>query len=836
MTMTDSLLSEQIAETNTLTGNKQKSRQLYYQLERSFAEAERIDIIVSFLMTSGVRLLLDSMRCAIERNVPIRILTGKYLNITQPDAIALLKKEFGEKIDLRFYLADGNQSFHPKAYIFHKEHGSDIFVGSSNISYSALTSGIEWNYRFNSNQHKEDFDFFYRTFEDLFLNHSIVIDDEELKSYAKNYKKPEIIKQIGGGNASVPIPMYSPRGAQIEALYALQKTRSDGADKALIFAATGIGKTYLAAFDSKDYEKVLFVAHQEEILRQAAESFCNVRASTDFGFFFGKAHDTNKPVIFASVQTLGKSEYLQSDYFPPDYFDYIVIDEFHHAVNKQYLAIINYFKPKFLLGLTATPERADGRNIYELCDYNVPFEISLFQGINRGLLVPFHYYGIFDETDYSSMRFSKGDYIEEDLNAAYIGNKSRSLLILKHYQKHNPRKALGFCCSKAHAEYMAQFFCKHGIPAASVYSNANGEFSENREQAIEDLKEGKIRIIFSVNMFNEGVDIPEIDAVMFLRPTQSETVFLQQLGRGLRLFDGKDSLTVLDFIGNYKNAGKFIRKLRERKPISEGRSFTEDDNMIYPDGCFVDFDLQTIDLIEQLNKRKQKTQEVIESEFFRICDLLQKVPGRTELFASMDDEIYELCKKYPKDSPFKNYISFLKRLDLLVDSEKEISDSLAADFLNELEKTNMTKSYKMPVLLAFFNGGKIVQNVGDDELLFAWKGFFGTNANWKDLPAAKTFSQFKQISDREHLSNIKKNPVNFLIKSSNGFFLPTEDGSICLNEKLVPFFGKAAFIKHFKDIIDFRTQEYYERRYRAKDETVYEVQEQNLLMVADSQA
>ena len=204
--------------------------------------------------------------------------------------------------------------------------------------------------------------------------------------------------------------IFQPRGIQIEALYALEDSRAEGAVKGLVQAATGVGKTYLAAFDSANYEKVLFVAHREEILKQAAVIFKNVRRSEDYGFFYGKKKETTKSVIFASVATLGKKEYLQESYFSSEYFDYIVIDEFHHAVNEQYQAIVNYFKPKFLLGLTATPERMDGKNIYELCDYNVPYEISLKMAINKGMLVPFHYYGIYDKTDYSTLRIVKGKY------------------------------------------------------------------------------------------------------------------------------------------------------------------------------------------------------------------------------------------------------------------------------------------------------------------------------------------------------------------------------------------------------------------------------------------
>lgn len=253
----------------------------------------------------------------------------------------------------------------------------EIYIGSSNISRSALTSGIEWNYRFNSLGDKKNFELFYAAFVDLFENHSIVIDDQELNRYSKNWHKPAVSKDLAKYDDLEDVAddkaerLFQPRGAQIEALYALQDSRAEGATKGLVQAATGVGKTYLAAFDSAQYKRVLFVAHREEILKQAAISFWNVRQSDDYGFFYGKQKDTDKSVIFASVATLGRNEYLTEKFFAQDYFDYLVIDEFHHAVNEQYQRIVNYFTPQFLLGLTATPERLDGKNIYEICDYNV---------------------------------------------------------------------------------------------------------------------------------------------------------------------------------------------------------------------------------------------------------------------------------------------------------------------------------------------------------------------------------------------------------------------------------------------------------------------------------
>lgn len=568
----------EIESTNVMTGDRDRSRYLYYQLKMSMAKAKQIDIIVSFLMESGVRMLLNDMKRALDRGVKIRILTGNYLGITQPSALYLIKSELGDRVDLRLY-NETSRSFHPKSYIFHYESSNEIYIGSSNISKSALTSGIEWNYRFSDTLDKKNYELFYATFEDLFLNHSIIIDDEELKRYSKAWKKPAVSRDLtkydaaeDSGDENVRM-LYRPRGAQIEALYALQESRMEGATKGLVYAATGIGKTYLAAFDSAKYERVLFVAHREEILKQAAVSFKNVRNSEDYGFFDGKEKDRDKSVIFASVATLGRPEYLNETYFPADYFDYVIIDEFHHAVTDQYRRIVDYFQPQFLLGLTATPERMDGKNIYEICDYNVPYQISLKEAINKGMLVPFHYYGVYDETDYSGLRIVKGRYDEQELNQAYIGNERRYDLIYKYYRKYRSLRAIGFCCSRQHAEDMAKEFCQRGIASAAVYSGENGAYAAERNEAIRKLKNGEIRVIFSVDMFNEGVDIASLDMVMFLRPTESPVVFLQQLGRGLRLYKGKEYLNVLDFIGNYEKAGKAPLLLSGEQTFNKKGSF-----------------------------------------------------------------------------------------------------------------------------------------------------------------------------------------------------------------------------------------------------------------------
>ena len=319
--------------TDAMTGGQDKRMYLYYQLINSLKQADSVDIVVSFLMESGVRMLLSEFENALKRGTKIRILTENYLGITQPSALYLIKHKLGEQVELHFY-NEKNRSFHPKSYIFHYKDYSTIYIGSSNISRSALTSGIEWNYRFSSKTDFNNYEKFYNTFLDLFQNHSVVIDDDELKRYSKNWHRPAVSMDLDrydlqDNETSNDIVLFEPRGAQIEALCALENTRAEGARRALVQAATGVGKTYLAAFDSKKYERVLFVAHREEILKQAAESFKNVRDSDDYGFFDGESKCTDKSVIFDSVATLGRNEYLNNKYFASDYFNYIVIDDEH---------------------------------------------------------------------------------------------------------------------------------------------------------------------------------------------------------------------------------------------------------------------------------------------------------------------------------------------------------------------------------------------------------------------------------------------------------------------------------------------------------------------------
>ena len=799
-----------VTTSNATTGDKDH---LYPKLKQSFKTATTIDIIVSFLMESGVKLLLQELKEALKRGVKIRILTGNYLKITQPQALYLLKSELKDKVDLRFY-NNSNKSFHPKAYMFHNPIDSEIYIGSSNISRGALTSSIEWNYRFLKSAAPNDFKVFYDTFEDLFNNHSLIITDEVLKDYSKQWTRPNIYKDIEKEESKEDnvINIFEPRGAQIEALYSLEKSREEGFDKGLVVAATGIGKTYLSAFDSAKYNKILFVAHREEIIKQAAQSFKNVRNSDDIGFFYSNQKDTKNSFIFALVQTLGKEQYLNEEYFSKDYFDYIIVDEFHHAVSSNYKKIIDYFTPKFLLGLTATPERLDSKDVFALCDYNMVYEVRLKDAINKGWLVPFRYYGIYDETvNYEDIDYKNGKYDDKQLEEALMLNK-RGEVILNHYLKYNSKRAIGFCTSRHHAEYMAKVFNENNIPSAAVYSGEKGEYSEERNIALSKLTSGELKVIFSVDMFNEGLDVPAIDMVMFLRPTQSPTIFLQQLGRGLRKFKDKKYLNVLDFIGNYKKANLVPFLLSGKEYSASECKKNKQGDYEFPEECIVDFDFKIIDIFKKQAEREMKVKDKVKEQFEVVSQMLGYRPSRVELFTYMDDEVYQNIRSKAMN-PFSNYLEYIKENDKLTYDEEILYNSRGREFINMIETTSMSKTYKMPVLLAFYNDGDIKMEILEDDIYKSFYNFYRKGSNKVDMLKDKGTREFETWDKKKYVSLANNNPIKFLLKTHGEFFKEKEQCLIALQDDLKDIISNEAFKKHMKDSIDFRVESYYKNRF-----------------------
>lgn len=802
---------------NAITGD---GNYLYSRLKPCFQKAQKIDIIVSFLMESGVKLLVNDIKAAVERGARVRILTGNYLNITQPAALYMLRRELGDVVSVRFYNVP-NKSFHPKAYIFHYDDKGEIYIGSSNVSFSALTTGIEWNYCFDSKMHPEDFEHFYNTFEDLYENYAYEITDETLKEYSRKWKKPNVQKDLEAydteGGREEP-ETVQPRGAQIEALYHLEKSRKEGWDKGITVIPTGVGKTILAAFDSKNYKRVLFVAHREEILIQAEEAFRKVRGDGKYGFFYGDKKDDDCEVLFATVQTLGKSEYLCDKWFPRDYFDYIVVDEFHHAAADTYKRIIRYFTPDFLLGLTATPDRLDDKNIYEICDYNVVYDVRLKEAVNKGWLVPFRYYGIYDGTvNYDGISYAHGKYDEEELEKELM-IPQRGDLVYHNYSKYNCKRALAFCSTKKHAEYMAEFFQNRGVRAAAVYSGTDGEYNLDRKEALEELKDGRLQIIFSVDMFNEGLDVKNIDMVLFLRPTQSPAVFLQQLGRGLRTAEGKSYLTVLDFIGNYRKANLLPFLLSGQKYQKEMARSNSMSDYEMPDDCMIDLDFQIVDLFKRQAEQEMSTKDKVNEQFEKVrqlvsCEFQRSVPTRVDLFTYMDTDVQDALKRNMRYSPVPNYLKFLAEKNLLNEDEKKLLNGKGAEFINMVETTRMQKSYKMPLLLAFCRDGKFKTVVNENDIYYSFQTYYERGGYKVDMIKDQSSAGFMTWGKKEWVKLAVMNPVKFMLNSHPDCFKKVDNGVIGLVEGMEEVVENEAFVRHVVDAVEWRSVRYFAEKY-----------------------
>ncbi len=664
------------------------------QLCQSIARADEIDLTVSFVKTTGLRLLLPDLHDALARSLAhsrpparVRILTSDYLGITDPEALRLLILLQEQGASVRIFESNGH-SFHMKAYLFAHFpdsgalHGT-VFIGSSNISRQALTDGLEWNYRID---YPGDDGFLEARarFEALFRHpRTVALSDAWIDAYEARRQPPP--RSIAPGSTETE-PPPSPTPIQREALAALAQTRQAGYRRGLVVLATGLGKTWLAAFDAEQLgaRRVLFVAHREEILTQAAETFVRIRPRTRVGFYMGQLRDIQVDVLCASVQTLSRTVHLER--FAPQHFDYIVIDEFHHAAAPTYRRLLAYFSPQFLLGLTATPDRSDQSDILTLCDDNLVFTCHLFAGIEAGLLAPFHYYGIWDASvDYREIPWRNGRF-DPDTLSNKLATLARARHAIKQWRKHAQQRTLAFCVSVRHAEFMAEHFLREGIAAAAVYAGSRLA----RGEALEQLADARLQVIFSVDLFNEGVDLPAIDTVLMLRPTESKILFLQQLGRGLRKAAGKERLVVLDFIGNHHS---FLHKPQalalagtHYPQLAEFARKLEAHRVALPEGCFINYDLELLDFLKSLGGGG------IARDYAALRDGLGRRPSLAEFYRSGAN----LGRMRTE------YTAWFELVSAMGDLEAAEAQVLGAHpaFLRALETTAMTKSFKMVLLEA----------------------------------------------------------------------------------------------------------------------------------------
>lgn len=780
-------------------------------LRDNLAICTRAHLAVSFVRKSGLSLIYPALESALARGASIRLLTSDYLDITDPDALERLLQLPGD-FEMKAY-QEPARSYHPKAYIFEHPQGLGMaFVGSSNLSASALQHGIEWNYQIQALDEGWPLAELIDKFEALYQSpHTVPIDEAFITAYRQRRQPP---RRFIEAEDKVPSGI-TPRTAQIEALQGLEALRAEGERRGMVVAATGIGKTFLAAFDSLAYGRVLFLAHRDELLTQAETAFKQVRPESRTGFYRGGEHDGSADVLFASVGTLSRPEHLQR--FASDRFDYIVVDEFHHAAANSYRAVLHHFAPQFLLGLTATPFRGDNRDIFALCDGNVAYRVTFIEAIAQNWLCPFEYFGLYDETDYSAVPWRNGRYDAEALSQA-VETQQRAAAVLSAYLDKPSTATVGFCVSIRHAQYMAEYFTQHGVPALAVHS---GPEAFDRAEAIRQLREGKVRVLFTVDLFNEGVDIPEIDLVLFLRPTESPTIFLQQLGRGLRLHPGKERLTVLDFIGNYKKVHYKVALITGRlendtDPAAIRKALQEmaAGQLELPPGVTVHFDLQAINLMQRMAGEKEPRRQLMEVAFREVEAELGHRPTMLELhrLGRFDVRTYR--------QEFGSWFQFLRSQDLLTPEEAVLEQETGA-FLLELEKTQMTKSYKMVVLEVFLAVGGLQRPVSVDELVVGFRRFFtDSRKHGRDLLGTE-IAELAHVTDERLRAYLERNPLAAWTNAGkNGqrrvYFAHDEGNGVFryLGPKAT---NEEAFASAVAERVSFRLAEYFEFRFERKN-------------------
>ena len=539
--------------------NGPRDLRLGSEIRAELPSADRVDLLVAFLKWSGLRVMRSELDAFCRRRPgKLRVLTTTYLGATEVEALDALV-EMGA--DVRLSYDSRRTRVHAKAWLFHRETGfSTALVGSSNLSYAALLDGCEWNVRLSGVDNAAILAKFQATFDQYW-------DEGVFEPYERARFLAETEHRDAQRDALARAVHLRPYPHQQEVLDALAQERAAGHRRNLVVAATGTGKTVVAALDyarlrkEKGEASLLFVAHRREILQQSLATFRAAVRDGHFGeLLVGRSKPARGQHVFASIQALhdARLNALRSDAY-----DVVIVDEFHHAEAPTYRRLLEHLAPRVLLGLTATPERADGKSVLDFFDGRIAAELRLWDALDLGLLVPFQYFGVHDGTDLSWIDWRSGRYDPTTLERVYTADDVRAAAVLRaiHAKVRDPlsMRALGFCVSVKHAEFMADYCRRHGLPATAVSGDTP---QQDRDERLHRLRTGDVKAVFAVDLFNEGIDLPSVDTILFLRPTESAPLFLQQLGRGLRLADDKECLTVLDFIGTAHRKFRFDQRYR----------------------------------------------------------------------------------------------------------------------------------------------------------------------------------------------------------------------------------------------------------------------------------
>lgn len=722
------------------------------RLRKYFETCDEFIISVAFITMGGISLFLEELKNLENKEIKGKILTGDYLSFTEPKA---LKKLISYKnIELKIA---SNRKHHTKAYFFRKGNIWTLIVGSSNLTQGALTVNLEWNIKVNSLENGKIVKSVLATFNKEFNNLKI-LTEEDIENYQKKYEQLKKIIEVN--NQNIDLDIIKPNSMQIQALENLKETRKEF-DKALLISATGTGKTYLSAFDVKQSKakKILFVAHRKVILQRSQISYQKILKNKKMEIFDSNYQINDKDeVVFAMVQTLNKEKNL--NIFSKDYFDYIIIDEVHHGGAMTYQNIFKYFKPKFLLGITATPERTDDFDIYKLFNYNIAYEIRLQDAMKEELLCPFHYFGISD--------ISINDEIineKTSINILTSDERVKHILEKSRYYSYSGNKlhCLIFVSKVEEAKILAKKFLERGIKALALSS----ENSDNeREDAIKKLEQGEIEYIISVDIFNEGVDIPCVNQIILLRPTSSAIVYIQQLGRGLRKNKNKNYTVILDFIANYEK--NFLIPVAISQNNSYDKDFMKRFLMNATDflsgESSINFDkISKERIFKNINKTNFSNRKLIEENF----KLLKKQLGRIPLLFDFYDKNMlspNIILKYKKnyDEVLKN-MAPKEKMGTLNDIEKNFLIFLSTFF------TPAKRVHEMLILKEILIKQKL--NVNEVENLLKFNFSLSRQVNniknafehlskeiFKTLSTTKPFEAILYRKDKEfYLNKIFKN-------------------------------------------------------------------------------